>query len=613
MAAYLMDFPDALTSRGAHNLSAIGRLKAGVSPRQAQEEVRLLVARMEREHPTVFSDSKWSGGAQPLADALVDPLVRNALWILQAATAALLLIACLNLAGLLLGRSVARRREIAIRLALGVSRRALERQLLVEPVMLALAGGAVGLLLARWTTVWLGRMLPASEISVWLTFLRSIGPEALGFELHLVALFSLLSFATGLLFGFLPAWRAADWDVNEVLKSGGATPGGPPHLRMRNVLVVGQTMISLVLLAGAGLMIRSFAARLETNVGADTRDVITLRIATPRQRYRGDAGSAFYEELRRRAAALPGVEAATTANSIPLSERFSTTRLSIQGKQGRFDAGIHSVLPNYFELFRIPLLRGRLFDDRDREGNPLVVLLSEAAAQRFFPGKDPIGHFMAYPQTTRYQAQIIGVVGDVKYGSPEKPATPDVYLSSLQSGSSGILAVRTKGDPHAMVPALREQVRALDPELPIYDVMTMSDRLASLTWRARLGAVLLTSMSVLALLLAALGIYGVFSYRVAARTRDIGLRMALGADRRNILRMIMGEGIVLCAISLALGLPAALALSRLLESQLYGVTPYDPLTFAFAVALLAGFALTASYLPARRAARINPMEILRHE
>lgn len=613
MAAYLMDFPDAATSRGAHNLSTIGRLKAGVSPRQANEEVRLLVARMEGEHPSVFSDSKWSGGAQPLADALVDPLVRNALWILQAATAALLLIACLNLAGLLLGHNVAREREIAIRLALGVSRRALVRQLLVEPVMLAMAGGAVGLLFARWATVWLGQMLPASEITVWLTFLRSIGPEALGFELHLVALFSLLSLATGLLFGFLPAWRAAHWDVNEVLKSGGATPGGSPHLRMRNVLVVGQTMISLVLLAGAGLMIRSFAARLETNVGADTRNIITIRVATPGQRYRGVAGSAFYAELRRRVAALPGVEAATTANSIPLSERFSTTRLSIQGKRGSFDAGIHSVLPNYFELFRIPLLRGRLFNDRDREGNPLVVLLNEAAAQRFFPGEDPIGHFMAYPQMTRYQARIIGVVGDVKYGSPEKPATPDVYLTSLQSGSGGILAVRTKDNALAVVPALRKQVRALDPELPIYDVMTMGERLASLTWRARLSAVLLTSMSILALLLAALGIYGVFSYRVAARTREIGLRIALGAGRRNILLMVMGEGILLCAISLGLGLSAALALSRFLTSQLYGVTPYDPLTFVCVIALLAAFALTASYLPARRATKIDPAEILRQE
>jgi len=613
MAAYLMDNPEAATSRNAHNLSAIGRLKAGVSPQQANEEVRLLVARMEREHPTVFMQSTWSGGARPLADALVDPLVRNALWILQAATAALLLISCLNLAGLLLGRSVARRREIAIRLALGVNRRALVRQLLVEPVMLALLGGALGLLFARWGMAWLRMMLPASETSAWLTFTRAIGPETLGFELPLVALFSLLSLAAGLLFGFLPAWRAARWDVNEVLKSGGATTGSPPHLRMRNALVVAQTAISLVLLASAGLMTRSFAARLATSVGAETRNIVTIRLATPWQRYGTDVSRTFYDELRHRAAALPGVEAAATANSIPLSEHFSTMGLSIQGKRGNFDAGIHSVSPDYFGLFRIPLLRGRLFDDRDRAGNPLVVLLNETAARRFFPGENPIGRHMAYPQMTKYQAEIVGVVGDVKYGSPEKPVMPDVYLASLQSGSDRILAVRTSGDALAIVSSLRQQVRALDHELPVYDVMTMEQRVASATWRARFSAVLLGLMSALALLLAALGTYGVFSYSVAARTRDIGIRIALGAGRKEILGMILRESAILCGVALALGLSAALALTHLLSSQLYGVTATDPLTFAAAAALLAAVAMAASFLPARRATKIDPVETLHYE
>jgi predicted permease len=617
MAAYLLRNPQAPVLRNAHNLNAIGRLKAGVSPRQANEEVRLLVARMEREHPTAYS--KWSGGARPLTEALVDPLVRNALWILQAATAALLLIACLNLSGLLLGRSVARRREIAIRLALGVSRRALMRQLLVEPVLLALLGGAVGLLFARWGMAWLGRMLPTDETSVWFASLRAIRPETLGFELPLVALFSLASLATGLLFGFLPAWRAARWDVNEVLKSGGATTGNPPHMRTRNVLVVAQTAMTLILLAGAGLMARSLSERLATSAGAETRNIVTLRVATPRTRYGRGETLAFHDELRRRAAELPGVEIAATANSIPLSEQFTVTGISIQGKRGDSEAGIHAVSPEYFGLFRIPLLKGRLFNDRDRAGSPLVVLLNETAARQLFPGENPLGRHMAYPSmsdpsVSQHQADIIGVVGDVTYHAPETPMMPDVYLCTLQDpGSGGILAVRTSGAPLAIVPALRAQVRSMDPELPVYDVMTMGERLASVSWRARLSTGLMTAMSILALLLTALGIYGVFSYRVAARTRDIGLRMALGADRRDILRIVLGEGILLCAVSLAFGLPAALALSRLLTSQLYGVTPSDPLTFLVVAALLAAVAVTASYLPARRATKIDPMEILRHE
>ncbi len=613
MAAYLLRYRQAPPARNAHNLNAIGRLKAGVSSRQANEEVRMIVARMEREHPSSSSGNAWSGGVRPLTDALVDPLVRNALWILQAATAALLLIACLNLSGMLLGRSAARRREIAIRLALGVNRRALIRQLLVEPVLLALAGGAIGLLFARWGMTWLGSGLPADETFVWYESLHAIRSEALGFELPLVALFSLASLFTGLLFGFLPAWRAAGWDVNEVLKSGGATTGNPPYVRTRDVLVVAQMAMTLVLLSGAGLMTRSLAARLATTVGAETRDIVTMRIATSR-RYGRTEIQAFNHELQRRAEALPGVEAAAITGSIPLSDRYSVTGISIEGKGNKFEAGIHEASPEYFELFRIPLLKGRFFDERDRTGAPLVVLINDTAARQFFPGENPIGRHMAYPSMTQHQAEIIGVVRDVKYHSLENPVTADVYTSTLQAPfSGGILALRTSGDPLAVIPSVREQVRSMDPELPIYDVMTMSERLSSVTWRARLSSFLLTGMSVLALLLAALGIYGVFTYRVVARTRDIGLRMALGAGRPDILRLVMGESILICAVSLALGLPAAIALSRLLTSQLYGVSPYDPLTYVFVVALLASAALTASYLPARRATRIDPMKILRHE
>lgn len=612
MAAYLTLNPQVATSREAHSLKVLGRLKVGFSPRQANEEMRLVVARMESEHPTTFLQAKWSGGVRPLINSLIDPLVSNALWILQAATAALLLIACLNLSGLLLGRTVARRREIAIRLALGVSRCGLIRQLLIEPVLLALLGGTAGLLLAHWGMEWIGRILPRDDTSTWFASLRAIRPETLGFELPLIALFSFVSVVVGLLFGFLPAWRAVRWDVNHVLKCGGAISGNPLHLRTRKALVVTQTAITLILLAGAGLMTRSFAARVATKVGAETRNIVTLRVATPRSRYRRAESRAFYEELKRLITGSTGIESVSLSDTIPLKHSTVMTGLSIQGNQQQFDAGIIAASPEYFALFRIPLLKGRLFEERDRAGGPLVVVINETAARQFFPGENPVGQHMVYPQMIQRQAEIVGVVGDVMYDSPGNPVMPDVYVSTLQSpGGGGILAVRTAGDPLAVVPLLREQIRSLDPQLPIYDMMTMDQRAAFTSWRARLSTALMTAMSLLALLLAALGIYGVFSYHVAARTRDIGLRMALGADRRDILHMIMREGLLLCAVSLALGLPAALGLSRLLTSQLYGITPYDASTFFFAVSLLAAIALTAIYVPARRASRINPMEILR--
>jgi putative ABC transport system permease protein len=370
--------------------------------------------------------------------------------------------------------------------------------------------------------------------------------------------------------------------------------------------------LALVLAAGAALMLRSFAARLATSFGAETRNVVTLRLSLPGKRYTRNSSRMFFDELRRRAAELPGVEAAAVTDSIPVRSG-SVTILKIQGKQGTLYSGRHVVSPEYFGLFRIPLIQGRLFNDRDREGSPLVVLINKTAAQRFFPGENPLGQRMAYPSMMQFHADIIGVVADVKYGPPEEPVMPDVYTSSLQSWAGGFLAVRTAGDPQTTVSALREQVHALDPELPVYDVVTMEQRVALAAWRAQFSAMLLALMSALALLLAVLGTYGVFSYSVAARSRDIGVRVALGAGSRDVIAMVLREGAVLCTVALAVGLPSALGLTRLLSSQLYGVDPGDPLTFAIVVALLVAAAMVASYIPARHAAKIDPLEALRHE
>jgi putative ABC transport system permease protein len=598
-----------------HNLMAIGRLKPGVNPRQADQDVRAIALQMEREHPTDPSGAdKWSGGAVPLLEGRVDPVVRKALWILQAATLCVLLIGCVNLANLLLSRGLARRRELAIRLSLGTSRAALIRQLLVEPVLLSLSGGVAGLFLAAWGVKMLGLLLPAAERDLLFrdNYTRWIDPASLRISWPLMALGILLAAATGLAFGLLPAWHATRSALDQTLR-GGLTSSGPRHLRLRNLLVTVQMTLALVLLAAAGLMLRSFAARLATRIGAETRHIVTLQ--TQPASHDIAVRRAFYEELRRRAASLPGVEMAAFSDGLPSYGPDWGTTVKVEGRDGEIDTGVYRVSPEYFRLFRIPLVAGRSFDDRDREGSPLVVVLSAKAARRFFPGQNPVGRHMDYPSGRQHPggAEVIGVVGDVKYGPPEAKDRVVTYTSTLQDRAGGYLAVRTSADPLALVAALRQQIRMLDREAPVYDVRTMEQQAAMSAWRPRLTTVLLSLLAGMALLLAALGIYGVFSYRVAARTHDIGIRMALGARRGAVLRMVLGEAAGLCAIALGVGLPAAFLLTRVLSSQLYRVKSGDPLTFLAGAVLLTAVALLACFVPARRAMRIDPVVALRYE
>jgi predicted permease len=613
MAAYFMQNPN--PGRSGHNLEAIGRLRRGVSPRQADEDVRRLVARMEREHPSDPSGQmKWSGGAQPLLDARVDPQVRKALWILQAATACVLLIACVNLANLLLGRGTARRRELAIRLALGTSRGALLRQLLVEPMLLALAGGVAGLLLAVGGLRALGLIFPAEEWSFQFEYARFIDPESLRIELPLVVCGVLLALATGIAFGLLPAWQAARADLNQGLR-GGLEAAGPRHIRLRNALVVAQMALAIVLLAGADLTIRSFAALLATNFGVETRSIVTLNVQ-PHSRD-GAVQREFYSELQRRAAALPGVQSAAVSDMLPAYGPDQGTVLHVDGRGATIDTGVLNTSPAYFGLFHIPTVAGRVFDERDGDHGPPVVVLGESAARRFFPGVNPVGRRIEYPHMRRDRAEvigeIIGVVGDVKYGPPEVKARPVVYASTLQNRQGYFLEVRAARDPRPLVPALRQIAHTLDPEARVYDVRTMDQVIGLATWRARLAAVLLGLMAALSLALAAVGIYGVFSYAVAARYREIGVRIALGAGRGRILGTVLREGFVLSAAALAIGLPTAWVLTRTLSSQLYRVSPANPVTYLSVAALLLAVAMLACCLPACRATRIDPVEAVRHE
>ena len=607
MAAYLAIYPH--PGRGAHNLEAIGHLRPGISPRQADEDVRQLVARMEREHPTTFG--KWSGGARPLLEARVDQQVRRALWILQAATVCVLLIACVNLATLLLGRGAARRRELAIRLALGTSRGALVRQMLVEPMLLALAGGAGGLLLAAGGLRALGLIFPAAGWSFNFKYARFIDPESFQIELPMVAIGVLLALLTGIAFGLLPAWQAARADLNQGLRSG-LEAAGPRHIRLRNGMVVAQMALALVLLAGADLTIRSFATLLATNFGVETRNILTLNVQLRGSRDEG-ARRAFYGELERRAAALPGVEAAAVSDMLPSYGPDWGTELRVDGRGPAIQAGVLETSPAYFKLFRVRTLAGRVYDERDGENSPSVVVLSESAARRFFGDANPLGRRIDTPHMNDTLAEVIGVVGDVKYGAPEAKAKPVAYSSTLQNQAGNFLEVRAARDPRALVPALRGIAHALDPEVRVYDVRTMDQLIGLATWRARLAAVLLGLMAALSLTIAAVGIYGVFSYALVARSREIGVRIALGAGRERILGMVMREGAGLAGAALAVGLPAAWTLTRTLSSQLYRVSPGDPVIYLSVAGLLLAVALAACYVPALRATRIDPVETLRSE
>jgi predicted permease len=609
MSAYLAINPN--PGRMAHNLEAIGRLKPGVSPRQADEDIRQLVVRMERLYPSdPTGQTKWAGGARPLLEARVDPRVRRALWILQAATVCVLLIACVNLANLLLGRGAARRRELAIRLALGTSRGALVRQLLVEPVLLALAGGIAGLVLAAEGLRALGLIFPAAGWSFNFEYARFIDPESFRMELPLVVCGVLLALATGIAFGLLPAWQAARADLNQGLRSG-LEAAGPRHIRLRNGLVVAQMALALVLLAGADLTIRSFAALLATNFGVETRNILTMTV----QPHTHDeaARRAFYSELERRAAALPGAESAAMSDMLPSYGPDWGTELRADGRGPAIQTSDFVLSSPYFKLFRIPTLAGRVFDGRDRVGSPLVVVLNETAARRFFPGENPIGRRIDYPGVSNALAEVVGVVGDVKYGPPEAKSMPVVYSSTLQNQTGWFLEVHSARDPRLLVPALRQIARTLDPEARVYDVRTMDQLIGLATWRARLAAVLLGLMAALSLAIAAVGVYGVFSYAVAARSREMGVRIALGAGRERILGMVLREGAALSAAALVVGLPAAWVLMRTLSSQLYHVSPADPVIYVSVAALLLAVALLACYIPARRATRIDPMQTLRTE
>ncbi len=598
--------------RGNHSANGVARLQPGVTMAQAQADLDAIAAALERQYPD--TNSYFGVKMKPLRDDLVGD-VRTALYVLFGAVLCVLLIANANVANLLLARASVRGKEIALRAALGASRSRLVRQLLTESILLAGLGGVLGLLLALWGTEALVAAIPQNIPRV--GNIRLDG-AVLGFTL-------LVSLITGVLFGLVPAWQASRVDLNTSLKSGSRAGGGGERKgRLRNALVMAEVALALVLLICAGLLIQSFARLGRVDPGMRPGHLLTARIGLPEIAYpKNENVNAFFDQLMPRLRALPGVEAASTILPLPLSGSNMVTSFDIEerplpeGQQA--DAPARLAGSDYFATMGIPLRQGRVFNERDRLDSAPVAIVNERFAQKFFPGQDVIGKRIrpgfSSGNDQPAMREIVGVVGNVKHQSLNRADTPEMYLPQTQIpvGSPTLVLRTSVSDPATLLAAVRAEVAALDHNIPLTRVRVFNEYLARTLARPRFNALLLSIFAGVALLLTAIGIYGVLAYSVAQRTNEIGIRMALGAEQGSIFRLIVGQAMTLVAISLAIGLACAFAATRLLSSLLFGVGAFDPFTFIGIVLLVSLVALIASWLPARRAARVDPIIALRME
>ncbi len=610
-AAFTLNPP---TRRGPYFLSGLARLKPGVKLEQAQAEMKLIARRIQQQSATANANSD-SGGftVLPLNEYLVGD-VRKALLVLLGAVAFVLLIASVNVANLLLARAAAREKEIAVRAALGASRVRIVRQLLTESALLALLGGTAGLLLAVGGVKLLLALSPSS-----LPRLQEVSMDrrVFGFTL-LVALLS------GIIFGLAPALHGSRANLNESLKDGsrGASESRS-RSRLRQALIVAEFALALMLLIGAGLMIKSFVRLQRVNPGINAENVLTMQLTLPGARYNeGPKITAFYQQLLDRVQALPGVQAAGISISLPpdwlqLSENFS-----IEGQPPAPDSNLPVaellfISHDYFRALGVPLRRGRYFTLVDKADAPRVAIINETMARRYFPNQDPIGKRIKQGGADRPQAswmEVVGVVGDVKYTGLDATAQATFYEPYLQNPSRGMyLVVRGATDPLNLASTIRHEVWALDKDLPVTRLKTMEQLLYESVAEPRFRTLLLGIFAAVALVLASVGIYGVMAYAVTQRTNEIGIRMALGAQSRDILGLVVGQGLKLALIGVALGLAGAFAVTRALSTLLYGVSTTDAATFAGLALLLVAVALLACYIPARRAAKVDPMLALRCE
>jgi predicted permease len=608
-----------LNGRWAHFMTVIARLDAGVTLERARSEVVALGARIDELYRSPRDDGPASAAVNRLEDLRIDPAMRRAVLVLFGAVTALLLIACANVANLLLARAAQRRREIAVRLAMGAQRGRLIRQLMTESLILAVLGGLAGVLVA-----WLGaRVLSAQAANAG----SVLGDSASGLNALVLAripldgtvlLFALgATLVTGILFGVVPALQASRADLTRDLKEGDARTGsavGVRGLSSRNVLVISEIALAFTLLVGSGLMLRSLARLLDIDTGMNPRNLLTARVSLPESNS-ADASLRFWQGLVQRSASLPAVQSVGVADCPPLIGRCYVKPFwpAGQASSAPVPVGVHYVTPGYFHAVGARLQRGRVFRESDRVGSPPVVIINERAAQKYFPGENPLGKRVGVGGLPE-GAEIVGVVADQRFAALEVPAEPDVYIAYAQVPQpAGYLFVRTSGRPMALASAIRREVQRLDPNLPVYDLQTMEQRVGTATARTRVTGLLLSAFAATALLLALIGVYGLVAYAVAQRTREIGLRMALGAARSDVARLILPYSAALVGLGLVLGLVGALGTTRALRSLLFEVEATDPMVFISLTVMTSIVGLAASALPAVRAARLDPLIAIRSE
>ena len=606
---------DDLTDIGDNfNFSVMARLKPGISVAQADGDLQTIAHHILDTYPPQFRNSaKLEALAQPLTDQVVGN-ARTLLLLLLGAVGFVLLIACANVANLLLSRAADRQRELAVRRALGAKSIQLFRQWTVESMLLAGMGASLGLALAFWTTKTLVHLMPSS-----IPRANEIGlnPAVLAFTVGLAVI-------TGLIFGIVPAFAVGQTALSDTLKEGGRSAvQGPQHHRLRAVLVIAEIALSMVLLVGAGLLVRSFQRVLETNSGVQSEHVLTASLNLPNVQYATSTQvRSFYRELMSRLEQLPGVKSAGASTDLPLEGSWLEI-FSPEGYQAPAGAGLNTcynsaVLGNYLQTIGVPLLRGRFFTEQDKLDSTPVVIVSDSFAHRYWPNQDPIGKRIKQgpPESTDPWITIVGVVGDVKQGALDIATAPHTYRPFAQYDPPAralAVAVRASGDPVSVSSQLRVAVWGVDRELAVAQVRTLNEVIHESTASRRFTLFLLAAFALLAMVLAAIGIYGVIAYAVVRRTHEIGIRLALGAHGRDVLRLVVAQGLRLTIIGMVIGTVTAFFLTRLLTSLLFEIRPTDPTTFVGGMSFLAIIAILASYIPARRAAKIDPMLALRYE
>jgi putative ABC transport system permease protein len=594
-------------------LFVVAKLKPGVTLDQAQAEMDTIAANVRQEYfggGDANDPSSWGLLLRSLRETIVGE-IRPALLVLLAAVAFVLLIACANVANLLLARAALRHKEIAIRSALGAGRRRVIRQLLTESILLATVGGAIGLALAY---LGIRALLSLNEDKI---------PRAaeIGIDIRVLLFTVGVALVTGVLFGLFPAWQTSKSDLHAVLKEGGRS--GSARRSVRGLFVVAEVALALVLLVGAGLLLKSFQKLQDVNPGFKAEHLLTMQISPPATKYQEPQQvDAFFQQALDKVKALPGVQSAGISTSVPMSGFNSAGSFAIEGRTtapgemapwgNRWFAGA-----SYFQTLEVPLVKGRYFDDRDVRDAPQVAIIDETMERKFWPDETPIGRRISFqrdPQGNPIWREVVGVVGHVKHRGLEGESPVQYYIPFRQMPVNGVfMVVRTATEPTSLAGAVRGAIQGVDPELPVFRVTTMERMVADSMTQRRFAMTLLGVFALVALTLASVGLYGVMSYSVTQRTNEIGIRMALGAKVTDVLAMVVRQGMTLSLAGVGIGLAGAFALTRVMQTLLFGVSATDPLTYAVVALVLAGVSLLACFVPARRATKVDPMEALRYE